>query len=516
MISLLQLCLGNVVGSACLAVPAFLVSRLGRNPHLSRGLWLLVLLKLVAPPVVPLWWPTNEREATHSQPDNLTSHSQSNNLIHVDLAALLPPSVAVEYAEPEPMSVPWAEAVGAIWLTGSVAVLVLTVRRVVRFDRLVSETASASEAYQVEARRLAAELGIVAVPEVRLVEGCLPPLLWQFQGRALILLPVELLARLDRSGVSSILAHELVHLRRRDHWLRRFELLVLTLYWWLPLAWWARRELRAAEEQCCDSAAVGRWPERAPAYAQALWLAIDSLAERPAAVPGLASGFGYGASLQRRFSMLTRYDIPTHLNRVSWIVLATAGLLVLPATAQQPAIETPPVEGNSGPLRERLPAFPGLPATELPTAEAIPPARTPPPMVEASTPPSHSVEDRVGRLEQMMSEVLAAVKQGPQTASRSPASSYYAGASPRSPASSYYAAASQGQTLPTIAVLSQLEGNALAQAVGALESQVQAKREALQRLTNEVRRMEQLIRALQQMDGGSNGSSRTPAPTPAP
>ena len=50
---LVRLGMVNAVAAACLAVPAWLVSRWGRRPALAHVLWLLVLLKLV----VPLLWP---------------------------------------------------------------------------------------------------------------------------------------------------------------------------------------------------------------------------------------------------------------------------------------------------------------------------------------------------------------------------------------------------------------------------------------------------------------------------
>src|SRR5262249_14409977 len=155
-----------------------------------------------------------------------------------------------------------------------------------------------------------------------------------WRGPPVILLPAGLLPRLGPGEARSILAHELMHLRRGDHWLRRLELFVVALYWWLPLAWWARRELRDAEEQCCDGAVVSRWPDAADTYARSMWQAIEYLAERPARAPRFASSLGYGASLKRRFIMLTRRRVPFRMSRTSWLVVIVAALLVLPVAAQ--------------------------------------------------------------------------------------------------------------------------------------------------------------------------------------
>src|SRR5262245_50673666 len=52
--SLLLIGLANVVVAAALAVIVLLVSRICRRPALVHGLWVLVLLKLLSPPLVPL------------------------------------------------------------------------------------------------------------------------------------------------------------------------------------------------------------------------------------------------------------------------------------------------------------------------------------------------------------------------------------------------------------------------------------------------------------------------------
>src|SRR5207248_9487495 len=119
-------------------------------------------------------------------------------------------------------------------------------------------------------RRLAARLGLARCPDVALVPACISPLLWALGRVPRLLLPAELWQRLTPEQRDTLLAHELAHLRRGDPWVRRLELLALGLYWWHPVAWWARRELAAAGEECCDAWVVWALPEAAPAYAAAL------------------------------------------------------------------------------------------------------------------------------------------------------------------------------------------------------------------------------------------------------
>ena len=52
--TLLEIALSNAVVAALLALAAAAVSALCRRPALAHRLWLLVLLKLVTPPVLPV------------------------------------------------------------------------------------------------------------------------------------------------------------------------------------------------------------------------------------------------------------------------------------------------------------------------------------------------------------------------------------------------------------------------------------------------------------------------------
>ncbi len=62
---LLQVALSNAVMASVLALVAAAVTHFVRRPALAHGLWLLVLLKLLTPPIIPLHvsWPASEIRA---------------------------------------------------------------------------------------------------------------------------------------------------------------------------------------------------------------------------------------------------------------------------------------------------------------------------------------------------------------------------------------------------------------------------------------------------------------------
>ena len=106
-----------------------------------------------------------------------------------------------------------------------------------------------------------------------------------------------------------MLAHELAHLRARDHLMRILELIAGVLYWWHPLVWWSRHELREAAEQCCDAWVVSAMPRLTARYAAALIEAIEFISSAPNAVPALASTMGQFTDLRRRLLMIKQLNL---------------------------------------------------------------------------------------------------------------------------------------------------------------------------------------------------------------
>jgi beta-lactamase regulating signal transducer with metallopeptidase domain len=130
---------------------------------------------------------------------------------------------------------------------------VVTLVRVVKFRRQVRHPWPTDFELQRQADDLAKRFGLPRSPEVKLVNALLPPMLWATQRSPVIFLPRALVERLTAEQTLTLLAHELAHYRRRDHWVRWLEVIVLGVYWWKPAAWIARQGLQRSEEECCDA-----------------------------------------------------------------------------------------------------------------------------------------------------------------------------------------------------------------------------------------------------------------------
>src|SRR5262249_6052881 len=76
--TLLHIGLSNAAAATVLALTAALLGRLCHRPALSHALWVLVLLKLITPPLVPLSipWPAAAARTDGVKPDKQGSPSQ--------------------------------------------------------------------------------------------------------------------------------------------------------------------------------------------------------------------------------------------------------------------------------------------------------------------------------------------------------------------------------------------------------------------------------------------------------
>jgi beta-lactamase regulating signal transducer with metallopeptidase domain len=347
--SLLSVGLSNAVAATVLALVAFIVDRVIRRPAISHCFWLLVLLKLVTPPLVrvPLPWPSTPEPSAVS----VDAAESSATAVPRAGSATGPEAVTAMADRPTPggdttpRAAPpsWPALLLAVWFAGSALWWAVAAVRVVRFGRLLRQSRAATGEVPERLALLARRMGLRRCPAVAFVPGTVSPLLWAPGPMAQLLLPRALWDRLDADQRDSLLVHELAHLRRRDHWVRRLELFAFGLYWWHPVAWWARRELEDAEERCCDGWVARVLPESAPAYAAALVETVAFLSSTRGAIPLGASGGGQARQLTRRVTMILEGKTAAPLGRLAFAAILVVGATLLalaPGGAEPPAISS--------------------------------------------------------------------------------------------------------------------------------------------------------------------------------
>ncbi|HEV8058884.1 MAG TPA: M56 family metallopeptidase [Gemmataceae bacterium] len=351
---LLDALLANALVALFLAVLAALIASRVRRPALVHALWLIVLLKLITPPLFSLHWPLNAPQTAEES----TADAEDEESVALSPAYTAPPDedvattrqqlvealVALRIERESVLATgsltpstppPWNNRqllrtiLGSIWLGGTLVWFSVFAWRIVRFHRLLALGQPAENALQTHALELAARIGLHRCPQVWIVPGRVSPLLWMIGRRGRLVLPAQLLENLNHDQQAALLTHEMAHAHRLDHWVRWVELCALGFYWWNPVAWWACRELHQAEEECCDAWVVWILPGAARAYAKALLQTVTFLDARPC-LPPVASGAGHVSLLKRRVSMIVKEPLSPRLPKPLFFAALIWGLLVLP------------------------------------------------------------------------------------------------------------------------------------------------------------------------------------------
>lgn len=336
--SYIETALINAAMVVPLALLAEATGRALRRPALTHLLWVLILVKLVTPPIwyVPLidrdWLASaahrvvrpvfSDREATEVGPrlsrsvnDSAAtpkpkSRQRPRTLAEQDKRIVVPRATPMMAAARWIRSADFRElmitSLMLIWGLGALVWFGLQSVRCVRFRLSLAKGTEAGPELQQFSDELAQRLGLTSSPTVWLMPGVMSPMLWGSGQSTLLIFPELLLDRLDRDAAGTLLTHELAHYRRRDHFVRIVALVATGFFWWHPVVWWARRSIEAVEEECCDALVLKAAAAPPKRYAEAILDTVDFLAEFRLKLPPLATGLGQLPFLRQRLTWIMR------------------------------------------------------------------------------------------------------------------------------------------------------------------------------------------------------------------
>jgi beta-lactamase regulating signal transducer with metallopeptidase domain len=274
-----------------LVIIVFILTRLfGKSrPHLAYVLWLLVLIKAVTP---PLW----------SSPSGVFSQMQARVLSEEVNGGVVTdsPNVAVDFDFVELSDgtfdtseiVPYvyeirdgeeafatedereAYTVGgiliAVWATLTIAAIVFaTFRYVCCLRRLKGSAVSEESGYHSLMMQLRKRLGVRRRVRLLITSSRVGPAVIGLM-RPTIVLPELVLRGKRPTDLESILAHELIHIRRGDLWLGVLQVVAKSLWWFHPLVWWSARAASSESERCCDEQVIAELGCDPTRYARSL------------------------------------------------------------------------------------------------------------------------------------------------------------------------------------------------------------------------------------------------------
>jgi beta-lactamase regulating signal transducer with metallopeptidase domain len=323
-----RLLAGSIEGAVVISVLALVCWRCRSLPASWRALlWWVASLKLVLVfatlPAIPVpVLPAAEPPAAPATRVGTPTPAAASSL------SPPPPSRSLE-ARSSSAADSW---LGITWLLGAVGAWLLGVAlhaiRVVRSMRCVRRIRQRSSIASADIAALtgdlAREVGLRAVPPVRIsTEVNTPQAVGIF--RPAVLLPSSIDAfPLDERRMA--IAHELVHIRRRDVLLGLMPACAERLFFFHPLARLAAREYVLAREAACD-AAVMRALALAPQDYGRFLLRLGVTARTSGFTAAGASGSA--ATLTRRLNMLG-YSASTRARRAPWFASVIVVLAVLP------------------------------------------------------------------------------------------------------------------------------------------------------------------------------------------
>lgn len=359
----------NTLLAVMLALVAMLVCRLVRpRPALAHLLWLAVVLRLVCPPLpfaveLPVRDPFGARAAPVRTAPTPARRDRAPVADAASIASeprppqpALSPSVASHRATrttthgtpasalaPAPWRwLPW------LWVAGSALAGAVILLGVARTRHRLRSARPAPDSLRRAVESLARRLGVTP-PEIVVVRDLNAPFVWS-AGRPRLAWPSHLPA--DSRSARGLIAHELAHLRRRDHWVARGEVVAAIAFFWHPLFWLARARMRDCAERACDAWAVWAVPEGRRDYARALIDAVGASnpeSKTANALPALGAGHGARRAFEERLTMILHHDVKHGLSR--WTAAPIAALTLFALAGVSFAQNEPPPK--PGPELER-------------------------------------------------------------------------------------------------------------------------------------------------------------------
>lgn len=343
-----------------LALVAEVAGRLLKRPALTHLLWVLLLVKLVTPPIwqIPLidqqWVSAQIHSVTAPfviqteridasrrtsmasvgetpRPTKATARPRSRprTLADQDKRPIAAPKSTMEVVTSVLRSSGFQQllltGLMLAWGIGSLIWFAMQGYRCIRFRLSLAQGCAAPPELQQFSDKLAQRLGLPSSPTVWLMPGVMSPMLWGSGESTLLIFPELLLERLEQDAAGTLLTHELAHYRRRDHLVRIVALMATGFFWWHPVVWWARRSIEAVEEECCDALVLRSAAAPAKRYAEAILDTVDFLAEFRLRLPPLATGLGQLPFLRQRLTWIMRGPRKQDLGRIGLILLMSLG-----------------------------------------------------------------------------------------------------------------------------------------------------------------------------------------------
>lgn len=391
---LLSLCFLHLCQVTLVALMVYgFVRLLAKNrPHLAHAMWALVLLKCVTPPIfsshlsafswiqseigavaVTVEQPTDTRkawpeDASPSQSSEFWSYPGNSLPMPIINETARQPAERQSgtVAGPTQNAWPWFASewpwvVVVVWLLGVVASLSSTLYQLTRFLKTVYGSPREWNApIQEQVTQLARRLGVRRHVRVIVSKAMVGPAVFGL-FRPTVVLPSKIVNAQTAEQLESMLAHELIHIRRGDLWWAWLQTIARALFWFHPLVRLAAWMMSIESERSCDEETVASLGCRAGDYARNLLAVLEHkshLLVAPA-LPGIRPVDITSARLER----VMKLGKGCHKRTPwwTWAVLLASGLVCLPGAALVNGQEKDSDVDQQRELRKAVPVLSDIP-----------------------------------------------------------------------------------------------------------------------------------------------------------
>ena len=324
----------------------------GRYPRWQHCLWFLILMRLVLPPDMAMPWsashlirsltPETVNRNFLSIPYESLTFQDSNKPLAPSLFNELTidghnpsesdPTIGTKHAVfplPTPMKRPYLILCGA-YLTVVILLLVLFLRTRRRFWKIARQGKTVRDpAVLYIIRTWRRRLHISREIEVKAIVSDVPTYTMGL-FRPVVILPEHLIYSAESAALESVLAHELMHVKRWDDLAICLQELVRIVYFFHPLVWFVIPRLTWTREAVCDVTVLSHGTLSPRAYGRQV-LAFDRGQTFPKEPPkGLAKFTSAAKGMAFRLNHIQKEDNMGSHPLLIYITVLILGLFLLP------------------------------------------------------------------------------------------------------------------------------------------------------------------------------------------
>jgi beta-lactamase regulating signal transducer with metallopeptidase domain/peptidoglycan/xylan/chitin deacetylase (PgdA/CDA1 family) len=146
--------------------------------------------------------------------------------------------------------------------------------------------------------------------------------------RPIVLIPAAAFLHISPRELETVIAHELIHIRRLDPLVNVLQSVVETIFFYHPAIWWISREIRREREFAADAAVIETFEDTAVDYARAL-ANLEQLRQSANTTTPLLAAAINGGNLMVRIERILKIKTEAGGGQTAW----TAGMALLLTSA---------------------------------------------------------------------------------------------------------------------------------------------------------------------------------------